>query len=412
MTQILRRSIAAIAATLLLANLSYAQEDYKSDPDAQTVTEHHGSVIRFASIPNASPDPNAPPNPDCIQSSCNCPAKEVECLPMSPSCEKPVAYELQSACGCGKSCGCNSSSCTSGGCGTDSCTSGCPGMCGTMCEDACRCGGVIFGYQHSFLKPHFTNSPGVPADVGANLGNLAQLVFATNPVGFDYDDAPEVWLGYENCDGLGILVRYWQFGEGSGSQTAINVPFQGVNATFSGRVDLRSYDIEVTERVEFCHWNFQFNEGVRYIDIRDSSRLFFATAPVGNGIVVDLANSRHNFHGTGPTVGLQAVRPIADSNFSFYADTRFSLLFGSSNSRTDFLDVLGNPQTAAADRDYLVSITELQVGLEWTHQFKRAGTFFIRGGMEGQVWYNAGNVASTDGDLGLYGGTLGFGLTR
>ncbi len=72
---------------------------------------------------------------------------------------------------------------------------GCKGMLHCCC---CDQSGWIFGAEATFFKYHRTDG------VRYGGGNLDETQF-------DYNVSPRLTLGYVNCDGLGIRVRYWNY---------------------------------------------------------------------------------------------------------------------------------------------------------------------------------------------------------
>ena len=68
-----------------------------------------------------------------------------------------------------------------------------------------RGGGFSAGAELAFLKPYNGDGMGIVSVFA--LAGTANV----GAVDTDFDAAPRVWLAYQNCDGLGVRVRYWQF---------------------------------------------------------------------------------------------------------------------------------------------------------------------------------------------------------
>ena len=66
-------------------------------------------------------------------------------------------------------------------------------------------------------------------------------------------------------------------------------------------------------------------------------------------------------------------------------------------------------------RDQIISVGELQLGLEWTRDLKSGATIFVESLFEGQVWGNTGGNHMTmtkSSDLGMVGFVFGAGISR
>ena len=108
-----------------------------------------------------------------------------------------------------------------------------------------------------------------------------------------------------------------------------------------------------------------------------------------------------------------AVRPITCQT-AIFAKARGSLLYGdgeSSLSAGEDLD-LATPilTTHATNRDDLLSIAEIQVGLQWHSACYHVYQPFLTVAMEGQMWHGAGSATSEEGTLGFFGLNAGAGL--
>jgi hypothetical protein len=108
-----------------------------------------------------------------------------------------------------------------------------------------------------------------------------------------------------------------------------------------------------------------------------------------------------------------AIRPI-NCQTGIFAKARGSLLYGdgeSSLSAGEDLD-LATPftTTRTTSRDDLLSIAEIQVGLQWHSPYYQVYQPFFTVAMEGQMWHGAGNATSEEGTLGFFGFTTGAGL--
>jgi hypothetical protein len=60
----------------------------------------------------------------------------------------------------------------------------------------------------------------------------------------------------------------------------------------------------------------------------------------------------------------------------------------------------------------MLSIGELEFGLQYSRSWGRGAALFVRGGYEGQIWWGAGGPTDTDSNLGLDGISLSLGVRR
>jgi uncharacterized protein (UPF0335 family) len=67
-------------------------------------------------------------------------------------------------------------------------------------DDCCGTSNWYAGFDFAILQPHF----------GAVEANIFGVGVDLLP-DFDYVLAPRVWLAYDNPNGLGVRVSYWQF---------------------------------------------------------------------------------------------------------------------------------------------------------------------------------------------------------
>ena len=139
----------------------------------------------------------------------------------------------------------------------------------------------------------------------------------------------------------------------------------------------------------------------------------------------DTFQAAHEFEGCGLTAAVEVLIPSSYYGISAFAKSRASFLYGES----DFVAVNGDKDArlANANDDDLISIGELQIGLDWRCCLANGGTFFVTLAAEGQYWSNAGtggptnnapfdegnyqNANPQDADLGFFGLSIGTGLT-
>lgn len=266
-----------------------------------------------------------------------------------------------------------------------------------------------------FARPSFTDA--------SNFGiyDAPQDLSTAGSFDYDYELAPRVWLGYVGPDGRGVRARYWQF-EHSGrarslTQTDPNIfygadwihPWGMITAMTTGVGDVmnitnslkaQALDLEVTQTLNFCRAEIMLGAGLRYALLEKE---FDAVIPG-----VDFLTARHDFEGVGPTISMDVRLPIdCYGCWSLYGGCRYSILFGESwaygeNGSDPFNYTL----------DEVLSIGEIEIGVEWTRSVSRWGLFVVRAGYEGQVWYEAGSPSNVGGDLGFEGINVKLGFIR
>ncbi len=213
-----------------------------------------------------------------------------------------------------------------------------------------------------------------------------------------FQPAGRVWLGVENCDGLGVRARYWNFCQTAGTLLDRFNGNDGPAAQFSIET-LQAYtvDLEATKRVDYGCWDFLGSLGVRYAGLSQNGSNNSGANPV-NGTppaFVGFNIFNNHFFGTGPTVALEGTRPIGDCGLGFVANLRDSELWGRSWS-TAFSDteVDGGPLDTPVS-ELPLNILEFQTGLEWSRRVEcMKGVVFARGLFEYQRWFATAAPAS------------------
>jgi len=303
--------------------------------------------------------------------------------------------------------------------------------CGDWREQA-RAPGWYAGFEFVFLKPHYNNNTALLHDDpgGASAATTPSEAFdlginvASVPFDSDYELSPRLWLGYTGEEGLGLRGRYWQFEHSDDPVTFNSTLFRegfavagtfplfgfaaavgpGSQLTAFHRLDLQTFDLELTQELNWCRSQVTLGGGLRYV--RNKQR-YEAVGSVLN-VPLDSVSFDQSFEGFGPTVALDFVRPICNSAWAIYGSGRASALFGEQRYLTtnDFL-IFG--ASNHAQNDATRAILEMQLGLEYERELG-CRTLFLRGGYEGQYWLDGGGTNVAEGDLGLHGLSIGFGL--
>ena len=305
------------------------------------------------------------------------------------------------------------------------------GVEGDSCgQDSCgvsplRCTRWSAGVEFTLLTPHFEANPAILRRESNNAG-----LDTLSETAFDYGTplSPRVWLETMQGDQLGFRLTYWQFdqaAEGIAQSPPANgfgriqpPPFGDIDlstttagSTLAAGADLNAYtiDIEATECFNTGIWGWLGTAGIRYgeVDQGYQSRLTNAAGNAQGRI-----DYNHRIQGVGPTMSLRTSRPFLRS-LSLFGLARGSLLFGDGESSLEAIEDqdLTNPLTtnATSDRDDLLPIGELQLGLQYT-PFCGNKQPYIHLALEGQVWHGAGNASSEDGNLGFFGFNVALGF--
>ena len=375
----------------------------------------------------------------------------------------PVDYEENfRATSCGPQCGCPdcyAASCNQGGCdqggyemgSCDTCYDAC---CDDCCDDCCEtvccgsvcggaAGGCYVGFEATFLKPHYERNIAFNEDETVDTGNTntSQVDFFADNYEYNTEFSPRVFVGWENCCGVGVRATWWQFDHGADlinvrpiATSNIATPVFGESTATSpnnvGRglailadptqalslqtgIDAYSIDIEGTKATNFCCWDLGVGCGIRYARVEHSTR--GTTVDDQDGQIGDLAY-RQSLEGIGPTISLYAFRPLS-CQCGVFGRARGSLLFGDGDSSltTTLTDVAAGATgtfNEAVTRDDVLPIFEMQVGWQWQGATPVYATYvpFATIALEGQFWHGAGNASSEDGSLGFFGVTSGMGV--
>ena len=277
------------------------------------------------------------------------------------------------------------------------------------------CSGIVAGADIAFLRAYAGDLRTLNLTVPA-AGVALNLPFAEN----EFDVTPRLWLGWVNSNGLGVRARYWRFQQALEAEQN-NFLFAGgailpagTVLNSNGGLDMYAVDVEFTQRMDLGLWKANLGAGVRVAEISHRLRATLAVPGFADFIVTDF----DRFSGAGPTLFAEFRRPLGDSRLSLVCNGRGSLLFGDWTS-----DVATNgplpigpaiPQfDVHENNDAVVSVAEIQLGLEWTRQLGGGGTFFANVLWEGQIWTGSKSVVQVgNADVALTGVSIGAGITR
>lgn len=242
-----------------------------------------------------------------------------------------------------------------------------------------------------------------PSISGAGFGR----VFREVPDGVYFDGVLEdgleggvrFVLAKEHPTGLGVRFQYFDFDTDADYRGEWE---NGTIISIAGQmeVDVHAIDIEVTQRAEFRFWDLLVSGGLRQgsVGLGQGGGLF-----AGIGSFYGIA-SGVDFDGVGPTVSLEAQRPLGVSGLSIVGRARWSLLFGELEQTPTF--GISTPPIFSNVTDDHVQVTEVQFGVNYTKRVRGANASF---GVfwEAQRWDSDSGAL---GDLALHGLSLQTGL--
>lgn len=311
-------------------------------------------------------------------------------------------------------------------------------------------GHFVAGAGVYIMKPYFQNNPAFFTQTFASTGvpGTFSAQFLTTQYDFSWglNAAPLIWLGYVSECGLGVRARWWLFDQRSATSavsdpntTVISASPAGLSIAALGPIlfpvelignsplfaasnlKLDVWDFEATGETGVGRWILLFCGGFRYAHLSQnydalhtSRRRFFGIVPFD---IVDDLSAGHNFNGAGPTIAIEARRPVGNSGLSLFANLRGSMLFGQSKQQvnqttiTQTGDLAPIVVTASAEsvRDTVLPVAELEMGVEYSRNWSAVRPF-LRSGLVAQTWFDAGSASNLDGNLGFLGLSVTAGL--
>ncbi|HZU36912.1 MAG TPA: Lpg1974 family pore-forming outer membrane protein [Gemmataceae bacterium] len=296
-------------------------------------------------------------------------------------------------------------------------------------------------YFTTFANTSTTPGPTATTSINAEAGRKE----------FDYGMSVSPWvsLGYEWDDGAKVRVRWWHFDEDANVSTVntdasggtsitsataqgftLHSPGPGLIAgvgpdvlSFHSDLQLEVIDAEVARELRFHDWVVEVAGGARYVHLSEHYLGTLSNSGTTQALTItDSAElfSRHHFDGAGPTLALGVRWPCGNTGFSLYGNARGSLVFGSNEQDaalgSDVTRVGATTTTtrevsrsAGVSRSDLLPILEMELGAEYRMDLGRVHPY-LRAGLVGQTWFNAGNASGLGNDLGLLGVAATAGL--
>src|SRR5262249_14803114 len=155
------------------------------------------------------------------------------------------------------------------------------------------------------------------------------------------------------------------------------------------KLQVQVFDFELLQTVQVCPFDLLVSGGLRlaHVNQRYDEYAVVGAAP-------EFSLSGNSFHGVGPTVALEAHRPVGRGALAIYGTARGSILFGS-YKQAEFTHELdgGGPFdiTFLSTKDKVVGVAELELGVE---AGRRMGSTRLFGqvGIVGQEWVGTGTA--------------------
>ncbi len=282
--------------------------------------------------------------------------------------------------------------------------------------------GFSTGIDLVFLKPRYDDN------LAFSMLNTNED-FSTDAYGrnFSYNPeiSPRVWISKEGYTGFSLRARYWTYDHDADAESAAvgglttlvaslptdtatgGLALQAQGETLSADSFTKAYtvDLELGQRVNFECWQMKAGGGFRHGSVEHG---YDARAYRSGETLIGASSIRNRFDGVGPTIFVEAKRPLGFSNLALFANARYSILLGSFQVRqTDTITV---SDTYSEDVDSTVRIGEVQLGVEWERLFVSGNRLYFTAAWELQAWEGAGSIAGKGTDMGLSGFVLSAGL--
>jgi hypothetical protein len=305
-------------------------------------------------------------------------------------------------------------------------------------SDSLLNGHFMAGVGLYIMKPFFQNNPAFFTQTTSSTSAIGTFSSTINTNQHDFDwglnAAPVIWLGYTSDCGLGVRARWWLFDQKSAT-SAVSDPNTTIFSAFPAGLSIAAFqspmflnsnlkldvwDFEGTGETQVGHWVLQYSGGFRYAHLSQDYNALSVRESPRPGLPFPLVflstlSSGHNFNGAGPTLALEARRPIGNSGLSLFAILRGTMLFGQSKQEGNELNVTQlvttstTNETNQSNHDTVLPVAELEIGAEYSLRWGNVYPF-VRTGLVAQTWFDAGSASTLDGNLGFLGLSVTAGL--
>lgn len=257
--------------------------------------------------------------------------------------------------------------------------------------------GVYGGVELTYLAPMFEESYG--AVLGYSLPSDG-YGFVDGSLDSDLQVAPRMYLGVEGEGGLGARMRWWTFDHILGYSGVADGEFGPAPINGTLRLDLDTIDMDVTQRGSFYNWDLQLAGGVRYAHVGAGTSGFGLNNGIWSEVQIDNLDPKLVFDGAGPTVALQARRPLGDSGLSLVGGGRTALVYGDADFRTPFW-----ASGITTVDNVTLQIWEIQLGAQYEVEVADGVDAVLGVAWEAQRW-----DSNALGSFALHGFLTSFGL--
>jgi hypothetical protein len=310
-----------------------------------------------------------------------------------------------------------------------------------------------------FLSPYLSNNTAFTVVVPPTPPPPGAFPFASasaQTVSFQWGcgQAGQFWAGWTSPCGLGVRVGTFFYDHDSNitpyavtpdplAPTIVTVPpvippIAGVAGfaaptgvlaaaglgtdylSFQSDLEIRTLDVVGTYGCGGCDYYVQVFGGGRWSTIKQGYRARLENSGDGLASETQSLDFQQHFRGGGPTIGVFARHGIW-KGLGAYANVQGAILAGRLEQRAWFFQDVSDPAFAAligsqrtqtsnySRSDHVVSVAEIELGLEYGLTFGDS-RFFVRGGVVGQNYSNAGNATNTLGTMSLVGGQVAAGF--
>lgn len=304
--------------------------------------------------------------------------------------------------------------------------------CDSGCDSGCHRGGMIGGIEYLLLKPYNSEGNAPVFDDVIEIVNQVLPLAGLNQLNepdWDLKSAVRLWAGYQNAEGLGVRLTYFQFDQSVDAQTTfanVGGGVQFVDIGFNYAYDARTFDVEAIQSFNpNRNWNLVVGAGFRYAEYTERNLLNIGITGFNPGEFIGvpgLIETGFDSQSYGLTTSLEARRRVG-GNFALFLGTRASILFGNEKEIIGINAAGGIPpeiQTFINDlltedeQDNIKFIYEARMGVEWNRETARGGMLFARMTAEAQYWdkFTGTPVLNSNGAFGLLGFGLAAGIYR
>jgi hypothetical protein len=248
---------------------------------------------------------------------------------------------------------------------------------------------VEAGFEMVVVQPYFED--------GIDVDRLVDPHRQIEP-GYEFHVTPRFWVGYWNRTNGGVRARYWQFDQNA------ELTCNPCGETAIHGLAVTAADVEFVQFLSSDVISLELAAGVRFAKVE-------ANLIENPGDPLRTNWFHADFEGIGPTVAIEAQRPLGASRWAIVGNARGSAVFGTDR----ILNVsAGTVNIDRLDKDDLIFVLESQVGVQYRRPLGNHGVLLFRALMEGQVWGLGArdpadmNATSVDETFGFFGGTASF----